>query len=178
MVLLLCKIAIGAVVLVQMDSVLIQVHSQLDGLWQRRETESVFWNSTQSGVSFLVFRIWIIAHHMITIHFIWTNPSFPPQIQLECCGLNAPSDWMPLISVERNLPAACCPPNQAELCTPATAFPRGCLPVINDIVTLFGNLIAYIALGVAAVELIGFVFSCILVNGIRNAARRARYWKT
>lgn len=57
MVLLLCKIAIGAVVLVQMDSVLIQVHTQLDGLWQRRETESVFWNSTQSGVSLFVFRM-------------------------------------------------------------------------------------------------------------------------
>lgn len=41
----------------------------------------------------------------------------------------------------------------------------------GDNLSYYGHILAYVALGSAAVQLIGFVFSCILVNSVRRSNR-------
>jgi CD63 antigen len=86
------------------------------------------------------------------------------QTTLQCCGLDRTDDW------GGSVPNSCCPGNNA--CTPSGAFQTGCRSALNDFIYTSGNIIGAVALGVAGIELIGFIFACCLANSIRNQSRR------
>lgn len=92
---------------------------------------------------------------------IWANL----QQTLSCCGLNTASDW------GQSLPTSCCAGNPAT-CTINSAFRQGCNQGLEDFIGTSGNIIGAVALGVAGIELIGFIFACCLANSIRNQSRR------
>jgi len=88
------------------------------------------------------------------------------QSNLKCCGLNGALDWgLPL-------PSTCCEPGTTACLPIVTAFTNGCGQALNDFIYTSGNIIGAVALGVAGIELIGFIFACCLANSIRNQTRR------
>jgi len=92
---------------------------------------------------------------------IWDNI----QTTLQCCGLNSASEWILLV------PTSCCA-SGTTACTAINAFSTGCNTALNDFIATSGNIIGAVALGVAGIELIGFIFACCLANSIRNQSRR------
>lgn len=76
------------------------------------------------------------------------------QRTLQCCGLNGREDW------GATIPPSC------------EAFKTGCGGAVHDFISTSGNIIGAVALGVAGIELIGFIFACCLANSIRNQSRR------
>lgn len=86
------------------------------------------------------------------------------QRTLQCCGYNNPGEW-------GNPPASCCA-HGGQTCLVGDAFQNGCGSTIHDFISTSGNIIGAVALGVAGIELIGFIFACCLANSIRNQSRR------
>jgi len=87
------------------------------------------------------------------------------QQTLQCCGLENASQW------GITPPNSCCA-SGTSLCTLGTAFNTGCRVALNDFIYTSGNIVGAVALGVAGIELIGFIFACCLANSIRNQTRR------
>lgn len=85
------------------------------------------------------------------------------QSNLECCGKGSAFDW------GLNIPQSCCRVGTAPACVP---FETGCQKRIGEFIDNAGDVLAWVSLGVAAVELIGLISACCLANGIRNNARR------
>lgn len=94
---------------------------------------------------------------------VWDNI----QRGLTCCGLNNAAEW-------GTVPSSCCAPD-TQVCTEFNAFSKGCGGAVNDFIGTSGNIIGAVALGVAGIELIGFIFACCLANSIRNQSRRSAY---
>lgn len=67
---------------------------------------------------------------------------------LQCCGINGAADWM---ANGREVPTSCCPEG-LNACNTGTAFARGCGPLLHDVVSGSGKLIAWIAMIFAAFE--------------------------
>ncbi|XP_037035119.1 23 kDa integral membrane protein-like isoform X1 [Bradysia coprophila] len=98
------------------------------------------------------------------------NPQVWDSLQrtLQCCGLNNPAEW------GTGIPTSCCA-DGTQQCNAGTAFQTGCSGAVNDFISTSGNIIGAVALGVAGIELIGFIFACCLANSIRNQSRRSAY---
>lgn len=90
------------------------------------------------------------------------------QTNLECCGLTGPHDWN---TISQPVPPSCCAQGTAD-CNQNNAFRLGCTAALEDWVDMSKNVIAWVALGVAAVELVALIFACCLGNHIRNERRR------
>uniref|UniRef100_A0A182ME04 Tetraspanin n=1 Tax=Anopheles culicifacies TaxID=139723 RepID=A0A182ME04_9DIPT len=89
------------------------------------------------------------------------------QRNLECCGKTSFMDY------GLNFPQSCCSTSgNAPLCVP---FARGCLGRISEFLDSAGNIVAWVSLGVAAIELVGLISACCLANAIRNQQRRSGY---
>ncbi|XP_055701255.1 23 kDa integral membrane protein-like isoform X2 [Phlebotomus papatasi] len=87
------------------------------------------------------------------------------QSQLECCGLAGPQDW------GTDVPPSCCAPGTAN-CNIINAFQVGCTSALEDWVDMSKHIIAWVALGVAVIQLVALIFACCLGNHIRNERRR------
>lgn len=85
------------------------------------------------------------------------------QANLQCCGKNSVLDWL------GNTPQSCCKAGTAPLCMP---FTTGCQTALGEFIDTAGDVLGWVSLGVAAVELVGLIAACCLANGIRNQARR------
>lgn len=85
------------------------------------------------------------------------------QSNLQCCGKNSALDWL------GNMPQSCCQSGTAPFCPP---FLQGCQARLGEFIDKAGDVLGWVSLGVAAVELIGLIAACCLANGIRNQARR------
>uniref|UniRef100_A0A182WJS1 Tetraspanin n=1 Tax=Anopheles minimus TaxID=112268 RepID=A0A182WJS1_9DIPT len=89
------------------------------------------------------------------------------QRNLECCGKTSFLDY------GVNFPQSCCSTaGNAPLCVP---FATGCLSRMSSFLDSAGNIVAWVSLGVAAVELLGLISACCLANAIRNQQRRSGY---
>jgi len=88
------------------------------------------------------------------------------QTSLHCCGLNASVDWVP------STPNSCCEPNVIECVALVNAYQTGCGTALDQFVRTYGNIFGSVALGVAGVQFLGFIFACCLANNIRNRDRR------
>lgn len=97
------------------------------------------------------------------------NPRFLISIrpfQLQCCGKSSALDWLGTI------PDSCCNPSTAPVCIP---YLTGCKSRLGELIDKSGEVLGWVSLGVAAVELFGLIASCCLANGIRNESRRSAY---
>jgi len=89
------------------------------------------------------------------------------QSEIRCCGLNEPEDW------RGNYPKECCPRDTINCGPTASNFYRtGCLPKLKGLVGETSTIFGSVALAVAGVQFIGFIFACCLANNIRNRSRR------
>uniref|UniRef100_A0A2M4A0K4 Tetraspanin n=1 Tax=Anopheles triannulatus TaxID=58253 RepID=A0A2M4A0K4_9DIPT len=86
------------------------------------------------------------------------------QSNLECCGKSSFLDW------GLNFPQSCCSSGgTAPVCVPYT---QGCVSRLSEFLESAGNVVAWVSIGVAVVELLGLISACCLANAIRNSERR------
>ncbi|XP_068854917.1 CD63 antigen isoform X2 [Aphelocoma coerulescens] len=95
------------------------------------------------------------------------------QREFSCCGVNNYTDWASLEPFKTNdtVPRSCCrtdTPTCNVRPTPATVFVKGCLPSVEAWVKNSIVLLAAVALGIAFFEVLGIVFACCLMRGIRS----------
>ncbi|XP_050304861.1 23 kDa integral membrane protein-like [Anthonomus grandis grandis] len=95
------------------------------------------------------------------------------QSQLHCCGITNSTDWFNNSTyANHTLPLSCCqiPSGTVDhfTCNVQNAYPEGCLMVFGDYVR--GNIgsIEVAGLTLAAVQLLGIIFSCYLAKQIRS----------
>lgn len=92
------------------------------------------------------------------------------QILLECCGVQDYSDFL---KKGVQIPYSCCKnAKKDDICPPTNAFKDGCAPRLLDFFKFAGATLGGVALGIAAVELIGIIFALCLANSIKNEHRR------
>ncbi|KAL5286815.1 hypothetical protein ACFFRR_008050 [Megaselia abdita] len=89
------------------------------------------------------------------------------QIGLKCCARRN------FIEYGVSIPSSCC---QEQNCSnPLNIYVTGCKTALVSLWDNNGDIIKFAGLGIAAIELIGFIFACCLANNIRNYKRRADY---
>lgn len=106
---------------------------------------------------------------------VWNGRSEPAnkqflnafQTTLQCCGSSGPLSYASV-----SLPDSCCSEKFLNSCTALNAFQTGCRTAFVDFTHQATMIIGWVVLGVAAIELIGFIFACCLANSIRNQERR------
>lgn len=76
----------------------------------------------------------------------------------KCCGKTGPDHW------NGNIPDSCCPAEKKPCVHNIDYFQDGCSTKMIEFVVKHKNTLAYSSLGFAIVELIAFVFSCILAQ--------------
>ncbi|XP_050455861.1 CD63 antigen-like [Cataglyphis hispanica] len=94
------------------------------------------------------------------------------QQELECCGVESYKDFKTL---NISIPGSCCgkdPTNVALTCSQQEAYEEGCVVALKDLFKSACAALGGIALGIAAIELIGIIFALCLANSIKNAERR------
>lgn len=85
------------------------------------------------------------------------------QSNLECCGKSSFLDW------GLSYPKSCCQSQTSLVCVP---FTTGCQQRLGEFIDTAGDVLGWVSLGVAAVQLVGLIAACCLANGIRNQSRR------
>ncbi|XP_032065835.1 CD63 antigen [Thamnophis elegans] len=93
------------------------------------------------------------------------------QKKFSCCGINRYSDWFNVTDIKPGkVPASCC--RNATDCTknptPENTFEEGCVKKIEDWLRKHIVIVAAVALGIAFFELLGIIFACCLMKGIRS----------
>lgn len=89
------------------------------------------------------------------------------QTSLQCCGNTGPEDYGQIF------PTSCCAESALEqnVCKLGNTFSEGCRGKVEDLIGKSANMIGAVALTVAVVELIGFIFSCLLASSIKSNRR-------
>lgn len=94
------------------------------------------------------------------------------QLTFNCCGLSSAADYT--LNLD-SVPNSCCGAN-AITCNMLEALKKpGCEEAFISFWDKSINIVRYAGLGVAAVELVAFIFACCLANQVRNSKRRANY---
>ncbi|KAL5287323.1 hypothetical protein ACFFRR_008306 [Megaselia abdita] len=91
------------------------------------------------------------------------------QIGFKCCGNRDYRDY----TYQGFVPATCC--EDASRCSVETAYKNGCKQTFVRFWDKNSDIIKYAGLIIAAIEFVGFIFSCCLANNIRNYRRRSAY---
>lgn len=94
------------------------------------------------------------------------------QRELTCCGVDSYKDFR---NITPKIPGSCCDKDNTEICDPILSNAkdrRGCGVAIEEFFKAVCATLGGIALGIAAVELIGIIFALCLANSIKNAERR------
>ncbi|XP_067880769.1 CD63 antigen [Heterodontus francisci] len=92
------------------------------------------------------------------------------QKQFHCCGSKQFSDWFEQFTTQR-VPDSCCRkpvPGCGRNTTIANIYHEGCVNVINDWLKDNIVIVAGVALGIALFQLLGIIFACVLMKGIRS----------
>ncbi|XP_074931877.1 CD63 antigen [Phalacrocorax aristotelis] len=95
------------------------------------------------------------------------------QRDFHCCGVNNYTDWATIQSfmVNDTVPRSCCRINTTSCNihpSPATVYEKGCLQSMESWVKNNIVIVAAVALGIAFFEILGIVFACCLMKGIRS----------
>ncbi|XP_065515875.1 CD63 antigen [Lathamus discolor] len=95
------------------------------------------------------------------------------QRDFSCCGANNYTDWNSIERFRENstVPRSCCRINSTSCNvhpTPATVYENGCLQSIEAWMKKNILIVAAVALGIAFFEILGIVFACCLMKGIRS----------
>ncbi|XP_029450551.1 CD63 antigen isoform X2 [Rhinatrema bivittatum] len=94
------------------------------------------------------------------------------QRDFKCCGENGSTDWANYAPFNKSggVPDSCCQ-NETAGCgkaSPPLINTEGCVEKINTWIKNNVVVIAGVALGIAFLELLGIVFACCLMKGIRS----------
>ncbi|XP_061840136.1 CD63 antigen [Nerophis lumbriciformis] len=95
------------------------------------------------------------------------------QEDLKCCGMNNSSDWRSFRVDENSVPDSCCL-NVSTNCgvgamTNSTkVYQEGCRNAVEDLLRKNIQWVIIAALVLAFVEIMGVVFACVLMRGIRS----------
>ncbi|XP_043537722.1 CD63 antigen isoform X2 [Chiloscyllium punctatum] len=91
------------------------------------------------------------------------------QKQFRCCGSTSYRDWLTILN--NTVPDSCCK-NETQNCgktpTPNKVYEEGCVNVINTWLKNNIVIVAGVALGIALFQLLGIIFACVLMKGIRS----------
>uniref|UniRef100_T1GVF5 Uncharacterized protein n=1 Tax=Megaselia scalaris TaxID=36166 RepID=T1GVF5_MEGSC len=91
------------------------------------------------------------------------------QIGFKCCGNRDYRDY----TYQGFVPATCC--ENPGHCSVENAYKNGCKSTFVNFWDKNSDIIKYAGLIIAAIEFVGFIFSCCLANNIRNYRRRSAY---
>lgn len=89
------------------------------------------------------------------------------QALLECCGVDSYRDFK-----DYPIPYSCCGGPEGTTCAAKDASTKGCAQALQETFKYAGTVLGGIALGIAAVELVGIIFALCLANSIKNEHRR------
>ncbi|XP_030052646.1 CD63 antigen [Microcaecilia unicolor] len=94
------------------------------------------------------------------------------QRSFNCCGAANYTDWYqyPPFSLSKSVPDSCCI-NETKDCGKASSspiHPEGCVKKVNELIKKNVVIVAGVALGIAFFELLGIIFACCLMKGIRS----------
>lgn len=91
------------------------------------------------------------------------------QGELECCGIQGPTDWRPIFK-NKTVPAMCCHllPDNVKQCTTEYASKIGCLPKLLQFLDTKSLLLGGVGIGIALIQLIGVIFACCLSRAFRE----------
>ncbi|XP_070504035.1 tetraspanin-6-like [Chironomus tepperi] len=90
------------------------------------------------------------------------------QENLECCGLNSPSDYN-----YQNIPLSCCT-KESRACTIENAFKIGCKTHLKDSIQTSGQTISLLCIATAIFELGAAILGFILSKQIRKCSAKRR----
>ncbi|XP_050770134.1 CD63 antigen [Gymnogyps californianus] len=95
------------------------------------------------------------------------------QMDFACCGANNYTDWATIerFRVNDTVPRSCCRINTTSCNvhpSPATIYEKGCLQSIEAWMKKNILVVAAVALGIAFFEILGIIFACCLMKGIRS----------
>ncbi|XP_066470928.1 CD63 antigen [Tiliqua scincoides] len=93
------------------------------------------------------------------------------QRKYTCCGASNYTDWFNITEFTPNhVPESCCKQNVNCTSDPteATVNPEGCVAKIETWMKKHFVIVAAVALGIAFFELLGIIFACCLMKGIRS----------
>ncbi|XP_061299002.1 CD63 antigen [Pezoporus flaviventris] len=95
------------------------------------------------------------------------------QRNFSCCGANNYTDWSSIerFRVNNTVPQSCCRVNSTSCNmhpSPATVYENGCLQSIEAWMKKNILIVAPVALGIAFFEILGIIFACCLMKGIRS----------
>lgn len=91
------------------------------------------------------------------------------QTSLQCCGYDGPSFWQNL-SPQQPIPNSCCK-NQHD-CDISNSYQWGCYSTARDYLKKIMNVVGGVAIGIAAVELVGIIFAFYFASSIKRSERR------
>uniref|UniRef100_A0A0B8RY74 Tetraspanin n=1 Tax=Philothamnus irregularis TaxID=1899461 RepID=A0A0B8RY74_9SAUR len=93
------------------------------------------------------------------------------QRKYNCCGINSYTDWFNVTQLKPNkVPSSCCKNGMDCTKNPTreNTFEEGCVKEIEDWLRRHIVIVAAVALGIAFFELLGIIFACCLMKGIRS----------
>ncbi|XP_062453419.1 CD63 antigen [Rhea pennata] len=95
------------------------------------------------------------------------------QRDFDCCGANNYTDWADIAPFKGNdtVPRSCCRVNTTSCNvhpSPSTVYEKGCLQSIEAWMKKNILIVAAVALGIAFFEILGIIFACCLMKGIRS----------
>lgn len=94
------------------------------------------------------------------------------QRRYSCCGATNYTDWFNVTGVpEHTVPKSCCKDNTTDCTTnpsSSNVFNEGCATKIEQLLKKHILIVAGVALGIAFFELLGIIFACCLMKGIRS----------
>lgn len=92
------------------------------------------------------------------------------QKELECCGIDSYRDFDERL--QTTIPGSCCGKDPGTTCESFNSYKNGCVGELKELFKKACSVLGGIALGIAAIELIGIIFALCLANSIKNAERR------
>uniref|UniRef100_A0A674NH24 Tetraspanin n=1 Tax=Takifugu rubripes TaxID=31033 RepID=A0A674NH24_TAKRU len=92
---------------------------------------------------------------------------------LKCCGMNSSSDWRTFADDGNSVPDSCCITvakgcGKNKMSDPSAVYQKGCHDVIVDLLKSNIQWVIVAALVIAFLQLMGLVFACLLMRGIRS----------
>ncbi|TWW57039.1 CD63 antigen [Takifugu flavidus] len=95
------------------------------------------------------------------------------QEDLKCCGMNSSSDWRSFADDGNSVPDSCCITvakgcGKNKLSDESAVYQKGCHDVIVDLLKSNIQWVIVAALVIAFLQLMGLVFACLLMRGIRS----------
>lgn len=95
------------------------------------------------------------------------------QHDLKCCGVNSSADWRSFSSEGNTVPDSCCIVmtqgcGQGAMTDASKVFQKGCHEAVEMLLKNNIQWVIVAALVIAALQILGVVFACLLMRGIRS----------